>query len=372
MRPPVWTPFWPRLGGRSVRRGAVRVPERGRVRASASPRTWSGRVPAGRAGPRARGNDRGETPAKKTGVRLFERPKPAGRFFPTLHARRPRQCRKVKTSRVRVALARGARDATARWVDTRVLPFSESEESRRLRAARLRDPTGGDLTPGATAFRGCDSRLDKTRASRDDRGHHRGGFAVTDERFRDKAKHADAVNAAEELITLAVVALSSPAAFAARLRRASRGADAAARIGAAIAGGDRYCASFAWRAVAVFEEALGRKCPRCAPPRRRSPKDPTGRNDFAGVRRRCCSATRRRRRRPPSSTCGGGGRRARRAWYRAANAARNGPDAREKLAPRGAARTSRPGRRRRAPGRGAARDGRRPNRNRRARGPQRR
>ena len=202
---------------------------------------------------------------------------------------------KVKTSRVRVALASVARvaTATARWVDTRVLPFSESEESRRLRAARLRDPNFvADFGPRRDRVVSwmCDfRRLDKTRASRDDRVVTiAAGFAVTDERFRDKAKHADAVNAAEELITLAVVALSSPATFAARggdaLPRAAL--DAAARgVGAAIAGGDRYCASFAWRAVAVFEEALRSEVPsvRAAAAGALARKDPTGRNDFADV-----------------------------------------------------------------------------------------
>ena len=228
---------------------------------------------------------------------------------------------KVKTSRVRVALASVARvaTATARWVDTRVLPFSESEESRRLRAARLRDPNFvADFGPRRDRVVSwmCDfRRLDKTRASRDDRVVTiAAGFAVTDERFRDKAKHADAVNAAEELLTLAVVALSSPATFAARggdARCLAPALDAAraasARRSPVATGTARPSRGARWRSS---RRRSGRKCPPCAPPRRaRSPgKTRPGATISPTSARRCCSGgTTSACDGPPSSTCGGGG-----------------------------------------------------------------
>ena len=134
----------------------------------------------------------------------------------------------------------------------------------------------------------CDfQRLDKKRVSRDDRVVTiAAGFAVTDERFLDARKRREAVSAAEELLTLAVVLLAAPETFAARggdaLPRAAL--DAAARgVGAAVAGGDRYCASFAWRAVLVFEKALRSSVPsvRAAAASALARRDASGRNDFA-------------------------------------------------------------------------------------------
>ena len=134
----------------------------------------------------------------------------------------------------------------------------------------------------------CDfRRLDKKRVSRDDRVVTiAAGFAVTDERFLDARKRREAVSAAEELLTLAVVLLAAPETFAARggdaLPRAAL--DAAARgVGAAVAGGDRYCVSFAWRAVVVFEKALRSSVPsvRAAAASALARRDASGRNDFA-------------------------------------------------------------------------------------------
>ena len=182
-------------------------------------------------------------------------------------------------------------ETAARGVD-RALPFAESRAARAAREARARDPNAA-----AEARRRrdrvvswmCDfRRLDAKRVARDDRVVTIArGFAVTDERLYDKTQRRDAVHAAEELFTLAVVATAAPKTFAARggdaLPRAAF--DAAARgVGAAVAGGDRYCSTLAWRAVRLFEEALRSEVPavRAAAASALAAKDKdSGRNDFA-------------------------------------------------------------------------------------------
>jgi hypothetical protein len=268
--------------------------------------------------------------------------------------RRSRSNARFKTCGVLAAIARFA-TATLRSVD-RALPFAESEEARRLRARRARDANHvadvGRRRDRVVSWM-CDfRRLDKKRVSRDDRVVTiAAGFAVTDERFLDARKRREAVSAAEELLTLAVVLLAAPETFAARggdaLPRAAL--DAAARgVGAAVAGGDRYCASFAWRAVVVFEKALRSSVPsvRAAAASALARRDASGRNDFADA----CAALLFRRHdigvpRPSFFNL-------RRWWdvalaepeYRAANAAmETGLTRGKKLTRRGAARTSRRG-----------------------------
>ena len=210
------------------------------------------------------------------------------------------------------------------------------------------------------------------RVARRPRGHHRGGLRgdgrAVPRQGKARRRRERRRGAAHARRRRAVVACDVRRQR--RRRATSRGADAAARnVGAAIAGGDRYCASFAWRAVAVFEEALRSEVPsvRAAAAGALARKDPTGRNDFADV----CAALLFRRhdvgvRRPAFFDL-------RRWWdvalaepeYRAANAARETGLTRAKkldAAWRGAYLTPWP--ETRAPGARAARDGRRPNRNR--------
>ena len=181
--------------------------------------------------------------------------------------------------------------STLRLID-RVLPFSRSEIQK---SQELKDQRDANKMADSFYRRDrvvswmCDFRdLDYAHRMREDIVVKIAkGFAVTDEQYIDTKLFRDAIAATEELLTLSVCLLENPNEFT---KNGTEGLprfalDATARgVGAAIAGGSEFCASFAWRAIFVFEKALQSEIPsvRTAAAEAIGKKtDATGRNDFA-------------------------------------------------------------------------------------------
>ena len=371
----------------SVRHGAVRVPERGRVRARQPPRApGPAGVPAGRVGPRARGETiarRNLFARKRTDVKLFRRRSRRSRFFSDTRRRRDvlrGECRKSQnessSGRARLGGARRDRDrAMGRYARVTLLGIGGVATPPRGSPARpqLRRRLRAQARPrGFVDVRFPEAGQD-ARVARRPRGHHRGGLrgdgrAVPRQgkarRRRERRRGADHARRRRAVVACDVRRQR-------RRRVASRGAR---RRGARRRRGDRR-----WRPVLrVLRVARGGGLRGGAPvgsalrARRRGGRARPERPDRAQRFRRrlrgaAVPAARRRRATARLLRLAAVvGRRARRARVpRGERGAGDGPDAREEAGRRVARRVphalagdgARQGAR-------AARDGRRPNRNR--------